>query len=271
MSGTRATRPEHAGRPSSGTNAPFRRQPGRQPDGAALHARLREGAAALGIELSESQASRLLAFVALLVRWNAVYNLTAIREPERMIDVHLLDCLAAWPVLRALLEGLRSREAQAPCGAAILDVGSGAGLPGIVWAVMLAETHPGATVALVDAVDKKTAFQRQACVELGLGNVRCVHARIERWESPPFDIICSRAYATLAEFIAGTHRLLAGGGRWLAMKGALPRQEIAALPDGIAAERVVRLQVPGLDGAARCAIVLSQAGPVPACPASSAG
>lgn len=267
----RATRPEHAGQSFARTNAASRRRPGRQADGAALRARLHEGAAALGIDLSDSQASRLLAFVALLFRWNAVYNLTAIREPDRMVDMHLLDCLAAWPVLQALLDGLRPRGAQAPYSATVLDVGSGAGLPGLVWAVMLAEARPGATVTLVDAVDKKTAFQRQACAELGLGNLQCVHARIEQWESPPFDVVCSRAYATLADFIAGTHRLLGSGGRWLAMKGVLPEQEIAALPEGVVAERVVQLQVPGLDGAARCAIVLGQVGSVSACPAPPAG
>lgn len=244
---------------------PRRRLPMQAPDDGALRARLHEGVTALGIALDERQSERLLRFVALLSRWNTVYNLTAIRDPQRMVAAHLLDCLAPLPELQGVLEGC----AGVP---SLLDVGSGAGLPGIVWAIMLdREGQPRARVALVDAIEKKTAFQRQACAELGLRDVQCVHARVEHWQGGPFDVICSRAYASLSDFVGGTAHLLARGGRWLALKGASPQAEIADLPAGVEVERVAPLIVPQLDEAARC-LVLMRSGimqPVPADVASA--
>ena len=213
-----------------------------------LRCQLHDGADALRVALTPRQSDRLLDYVALLAKWNAVYNLTAVRDPRRMVAAHLLDCLAALPEAIAL---------GADQGARILDVGSGAGLPGIVWAIMLDRAdRPPAPLVLIDAVEKKTAFQRQACTELGLHNVQCVHARVERWQGAPFDLVCSRAYASLSDFVDGTRHLLAGTGRWLAMKGEPPAGEIARLPEHAAVERVVPLVVPMLDDASRCVVVL---------------
>lgn len=225
------------------------------PDRSALHARLREGADALGVSLSAAQSERLIEYVALLARWNAVYNLTAVREPARMVEAHLLDCIAAWPLLRGCVGRAAAGGAQP---VRLLDVGSGAGLPGIVWAVLLDGAEPAAQVTLVDAVDKKVAFQRQAGAALGLARLHCEQARIERFADGPFHVVCSRAYSTLADLVDGTRRLLAPGGCWFAMKGAVPHDEIAALPEDVAATRIERLEVPGLNGAARCVVLLSR-------------
>lgn len=228
-----------------------------------LRARLLDGAHALDVVLTAAQCERLLDFVALLSKWNAVYNLTAIRDPQRMVAAHVLDCLAAVPQVVALAAARTLR---------ILDVGSGAGLPGMVWAIALDGTNrPRADVTLIDAVDKKTAFQRQVVAQLRLNNVQCVHARIERWQGGPFDLVCSRAYASLASFVDQTQRLLAADGHWLAMKGELPTDELAQLPAGAVLDRVVQLSVPHLDNASRCAIVLRPAAAVPATLASAAG
>lgn len=214
-----------------------------------LHARLLEGAAQLRLDLSERQAGRLLDYLALLAKWNAVYNLTSIREPERMLSAHLLDCLAAVPELALLSQGRPMR---------VLDVGSGAGLPGIVWAIAMdGSNRPRLGFTLVDAVDKKTAFQRQAVAELGLDNVECVHARIEQWRAPAFDLVSSRAYSALGDLVGGTRHLIAPEGRWVALKGEVPEAELAALPPDVRVDGIVRLAVPGLDGAARCLVLLA--------------
>jgi 16S rRNA (guanine527-N7)-methyltransferase len=190
------------------------------------------GAAPLGVTLGTTQAHRLADFAALLLRWNAVHNLTAIRAGEDFLTHHLLDSLALAPfVLRA-----------GGSGARVLDLGSGGGLPGIVLAIAL----PGASFTLVDAVRKKCAFLTQARLDLGLENVEVVHGRVERLQAAPFDVVVSRALTTLTQFVAWTRHLLMPQGRWLAMKGRRPDEELARLPPDIMAA-VTALQVPGLD------------------------
>jgi 16S rRNA (guanine527-N7)-methyltransferase len=191
------------------------------------------GAARLGVALDEAQLQTLAAYANLLVRWNATHNLTAIRGGEAMLTHHLLDSLAVVPHFARLTHGGAAR---------VLDVGSGGGLPGIVLAVAL----PQARFTLVDAVQKKCAFLTQARLVLRLPNVEVVHARVEAMRGPLFDVIVSRALATLAQFVGWTRQLLAPGGCWLAMKGRSPADELAALPPDVRAS-VVPLSVPGLD------------------------
>lgn len=251
-----------------GTGPAPRRSTGKSSfDAGALETELREGLEALGVAPTARQIERLIAYLALLVRWNAVYNLTAVRDPAQMIGAHLLDCAAALPTVSRLLA---QRAAQAERGAAILDVGSGAGLPGLVWAILL-DSSDGSVdshrITLVDAVEKKTAFQRQVCADLGLQRVQCIHARIETWQHPAFDLICSRAYATLRKFTDDTRHLLAREGRWMAMKGVEPVDEIASL-HGIEVDAVQRLAVPQLRDAARCLVTMHPAASArPAAPA----
>ena len=213
-----------------------------RPDRAAVLA----AAAALGLAVSDEQADRLLAYLALLQRWNATYNLTAIRDPDAMWLQHGLDCMAAVPAVRTRLpDGRRLR---------ILDVGSGGGLPGVVWALLL----PQADVVCVDTVGKKAAFIRQAAGALQLPNLQARHARVEALDEAPFDLIASRAFASLADFTRLTRQLLAPGGRWLAMKGKPPAEELAALDPDTLMFHVEPLQVPGLD-AERCLVWLQPA------------
>jgi len=191
------------------------------------------GAAQLGVALGEAQTEQLAAYARLLARWNATHNLTAIRSGEQMLTHHLLDSLSLVPHFIRVTNGRAAR---------VLDVGSGGGLPGIVLAV----AAPQAQLTLVDAVQKKCAFLTQARLELRLGNVEVVHARVDEMRMPPFDVIVSRALATLAQFVEWTRHLLKAGGCWLAMKGRLPADELAALPSDVRAS-VVPLSVPGLD------------------------
>ena len=200
---------------------------------------LAQGAQVLGLGLSPQEAKQLLAYLALLQRWNATYNLTAVRDPQAMMVQHLLDCLAVLPPL------LR----QLPTGGRVLDVGSGGGLPGVVLAVMA----PQLDVTCVDTVGKKAAFVRQVAGALRLPNLRAVHARVEQLTAAPFALITSRAFASLADFVALTRAHLVEGGSWMAMKGQIPDDEIAALPAGVAVFHVERLHVPGLD-AQRCLV-----------------
>jgi len=200
---------------------------------------LERDAAALGLSLSAVQRDQLLAYLQLLLRWNATYNLTAVRDAEAMRTQHLADCLAVVPPLRRHLDG---REAR------LLDVGSGGGLPGVVLAVLM----PSVTVTCVDTVGKKAAFVRQVAAELRLPNLRAEHARVERL-SGEFDVITARAFATLAELVALTRQRLAPDGAWLAMKGKHPEDELAALPPDIEMFHVEHLDVPGL-AAERCLI-----------------
>ena len=215
-----------------------------QPD--ALREALVGVCAELELELPEATRDRLLAYLSLLQRWNATYNLTAVRDPAEMLAQHLADCLAVvGPLRRHLGAGSQRR---------LLDVGSGGGLPGVVLAAM----EPGWAVTCVDAVGKKVAFIRQAAAELSLRNLAGEHARIEALKAVPFDLITSRAFSSLADFVVPTRRLLAPGGVWAAMKGKTPGAELAALPAGITVFHVEPLTVPGLQ-AERCLVWMREA------------
>ena len=210
-----------------------------------LHAALAAGAHSLGLNLSEVQIGQLLDFLALLQKWNRVYNLTAVREPGDMLTHHLLDSLAAVPALQRQL----AVQAQAGQGAStLLDVGSGGGLPGVVFAICM----PALAVQCVDTVAKKAAFVQQVAVSLRLPNLRGVHARVESLAGP-FDVVSSRAFASLADFSTWSRGALAPGGVWLAMKGKRPTEELAALPSTVEVFHVEPLSVPGLE-AERCIV-----------------
>lgn len=200
----------------------------------------------LSLELPVGGADRLLAYLALLQRWNATYNLTAVRDPALMLTQHLADCLAVvGPLRRHLGAGSQRR---------LLDVGSGGGLPGVV----LATLEPSWDVTCVDSVGKKVAFIRQVAMELSLSNLSAEHARVETLSLPAFDLITSRAFASLADFAGPTRRMLAPGGVWAAMKGKVPEAELVELPAEIAVFHVEPLQVPGLD-AERCLVWMRDA------------
>jgi 16S rRNA (guanine527-N7)-methyltransferase len=184
---------------------------------------------------------RLEAYLALLAKWNAAYNLTAVRDLMQMRSQHLADC-------GAVIEPLRRRLGHGR-PARILDVGSGGGLPGVV----LALAEPGWDVSCVDSVGKKAAFVRQVAGELALPNLHAVHVRVEALIAPPFDVITSRAVASLSDFVRLTRPLLAPDGVWMAMKGKRPEEEIAALPADVVVFHVEPLRVPGLD-AERCLV-----------------
>ena len=194
--------------------------------------------AALGLTPSPAQSQNLVKYLDLLLHWNATYNLTAVRERPAMLTQHLADCLAV----------VRHVERVTPQGR-LLDVGSGGGLPGVVLAIML----PALEVTCVDSVGKKAAFIRQAAGTLGLQNLRAAHARVEALAAAPFDLITSRAFASLAAFTQLSRNLLAPGACWMAMKGKRPDAEVAALPSGIDVFHVEPLKVPGLD-AERCLV-----------------
>jgi len=199
---------------------------------------LRAGAADMGVALSDSQAERLLAYGTLMLKWNKVYNLTALRDPASVLTHHLLDSLAAVAPLRREWAGKGK----------LLDVGSGGGLPGVVIAIM----RPDLEVSCLDAVAKKAAFVQQVAGELELPNLRGLHARVESLVGS-YEIISSRAFASLPDFFNGSMNLLAPGGVWLAMKGKVPTDELAVLPKGVSVFHVEQLAVPGLD-AERCIV-----------------
>lgn len=209
--------------------------------GAALRAALASVCDELGLTVDEATQGRLLAYLALLQRWNSTYNLTAVRDPAAMLTQHLADCLAVVGPLRGHL-GTGSVKR-------LLDVGSGGGLPGVVLALL----EPGWSVTCVDTVGKKAAFIRQVAVELGLRNLAAEHSRVELLQRPPFDLITSRAFSSLAEFVSLTRHLLPPDGVWAAMKGKTPEVELAALPVGVTVFHVEPLKVPGLD-AERCIV-----------------
>ncbi|WP_298234685.1 16S rRNA (guanine(527)-N(7))-methyltransferase RsmG [uncultured Azohydromonas sp.] len=194
----------------------------------------------LGLAPDERQLRQLQDYLALLQRWNKTYNLTALRDPAQIFTHHLADCLAALPPLQRVLAGCD--------GLRLLDVGSGGGLPGVLIAVLC----PGLQVSCVDTVGKKAAFIRQVGAELGLRNLRAEHARVEQLPGR-YELITSRAFATLADFVALTRERLAPEGLWMAMKGKRPEEEIATLPTDVEAFHVERLAVPGLD-AERCLV-----------------
>jgi 16S rRNA (guanine527-N7)-methyltransferase len=194
---------------------------------------LRSGAKALGLDLSDEQVQRLLDYVALIQKWNKVYNLTALREPADMLTHHLLDSLTAIAPLRRHTQGQPTR---------VLDVGSGGGLPGVVLAICM----PELSVRCVDTVAKKAAFVQQVAVSLRLTNLRGIHARVETL-TDPYQVICSRAFASLPDFVTWSRSALAEGGVWMAMKGKRPQDEIDALPADVKVFHVEPLTVPGLD------------------------
>ncbi len=207
-----------------------------------VEAALSAGVRALGLEIDAATQGRLLTYVALLEKWNRTYNLTAIREPERMVSHHLLDSLAVLPYFpeAAVLR--------------IVDIGSGGGLPGIPIAL----ARPAWSVVLVDSSQKKAAFLRQARAELHLSNVEVVATRVEDYQPPsPFDVAVSRAYADLDRFAGDAGRITKPTGRWLAMKGTYPADELARLPEGVRAVAARRLDVPGL-GAERHVVIMER-------------
>jgi 16S rRNA (guanine527-N7)-methyltransferase len=195
---------------------------------------LRSGMEALSLPADEPILDRLLVYLDLLLKWNQAYNLSAVRDPQQMVHQHLLDCLAALPPLDRHLQG---RDAR------ILDVGSGAGLPGVVWAAM----RPSWAVCCVDAVAKKASFVRQVAAELPLRNLQAEHGRVEQLRIPAVDVVVSRAFASLVDFTALTRQHLAPDGCWMAMKGKRPEDEIAELPASVTVFHVEQLQVPDLD------------------------
>ena len=193
----------------------------------------------LGLDLSNETLQRLMDYLGLLQRWNKVYNLTALRDPDEMLSLHLIDCLAALPALRRQVASLGLGPVR------ILDVGSGGGLPGVVLAV----AQPGWQVSCVDTVAKKSSFIRQAAADLRLGNLRGLHARVENLDPDDtrYDVITSRAFASLTDFTALSQHLLAEQGVWMAMKGRDPQDEQAQLPADVQVFHVEQLQLPGMD------------------------
>lgn len=195
-------------------------------------AQLTQAAAALQVPLSDAQATQLLDYLALIQKWNRVYNLTAVRDPAEMLTHHLFDSLT---VIAPLLRQLGGNAAR------LLDVGSGAGLPGVVMAICC----PQLQVTCVDTVAKKAAFIQQVAVTLRLPNLRGLHARVESLTGP-FDVVSSRAFASLGDFVTWSRAALAPDGCWLAMKGKHPAEEMAALPADVQVFHVEQLTVPGL-------------------------
>lgn len=195
-----------------------------------LREKLDQGLAALALPLPEGAAESFLAYIALLHKWNRVYNLTAIREPQQMLYHHILDSLA---VSRYL-----------PSGKSIADIGTGPGLPGIPLAI----TQPQTPVALVESNHKKAAFLTQAKLELKLDNVQVVCERVEAFQPPEkFGVVISRAFSDLGDFVGLARHLCAPGGVIAAMKGLYPHEELAALPNTVTVEQVIPVKVPGLD------------------------
>ncbi len=194
-----------------------------------IAARLASGVVALGMTLSDAQQQRLLAYISLLERWNRVHNLTAVRTPLDMVTRHLLDSLAVTPHMRG------------PC---VLDVGTGAGLPGIPLAIALPRMH----FTLLDSIAKKTRFLVQVVGELALSNVRIEARRVENYQPVElFDTVISRAFSSLPQFIAGAGHLCRPGGLLLAMKGRHPAAELHELPPGYVVDNVIHITVPGLN------------------------
>ena len=211
-------------------------------------AALRVGLAELHLSLSDAQVKGLLDYQNLIGKWNKVYNLTAVRDPAEMLTHHLLDSLAAVAPLQKHLQNRGLTNAR------VLDVGAGAGLPGVVLAICC----PALAVTCVDTVGKKAAFIKHVALALGLPNLIGLHARVETI-TQPFGVICSRAFASLADFTGWSQAALAPGGVWMALKGKHPAEELAMLPPNVTMFHVEPLTVPGL-AAERCIIWLQKAG-----------
>lgn len=211
----------------------------------ALRPTLVAGLGELGLNLSEAQIDQLLAYQDLIAKWNKVYNLTAVRDPQEMLTHHLLDSLAAIP---PLLRQTGGQEVK------LLDVGSGGGLPGVVIAITCAQVQ----VDCVDTVLKKATFIQQVAASLKLPNLRGVHARVESLraeEGGGYDVVCSRAFASLVDFTTWSRAALKPGAVWMAMKGKHPADELAALSSSVLVFHVEQLKVPGLE-AERCIVWL---------------
>lgn len=215
-----------------------------------LRTQLEQGVQALKLELSSAQIDLLMSFMDLLQKWNKVYNLTSVRDPQEMLTHHLLDSLAAVPALLRHVNTLPVEEGQR---LPLLDVGSGGGLPGVVFAICC----PQIDVNCVDTVGKKAAFIQQAAASLRLPNLRGIHDRVENLKTQ-YPVISCRAFASLVDFTTWSRKALADGGIWFAMKGKHPDDEIAVLPANVKVFHVEPLQVPGLD-AERCVIWLKVA------------
>jgi 16S rRNA (guanine527-N7)-methyltransferase len=221
-------------------------------DSTATHT-LSEGLSALGLTITASQHAQLLDYLGLIQKWNKVYNLTAVRDPAEMMTHHLLDSLA---VVAPLIKYTQGKPAR------VLDVGSGAGLPGTVLAIV----RPELDVTCVDTVAKKAAFIQNTALSLKLSNLRGVHARVEEMQAEPFDVVTSRAFSSLLDFVTLTRFHVKqpdddmSGGVWMAMKGKHPADELAVLPKDVDVFHVEQLEVPGL-GAQRCLVWMRSVDP----------
>lgn len=213
-----------------------------------LEAGLRQGLQTLALALSDAQVHTLLAYVDWVAKWNKVYNLTAVRDPQEMLTHHLLDSLAVVAPLQRQLAAVGKAA-----GATLLDVGSGAGLPGVVVAIAC----PQVRVSCVDTVAKKALFIQQVAAALRLPNLQGIHARVENL-TQTFDVVSSRAFASLVDFTTWSRQALAPDGIWLAMKGKVPHDEVQALPPTVQVFHVEHLAVPCLD-AERCVLWLRPA------------
>ena len=198
---------------------------------------LQMGLQQMQIELSAEQQQKLLDYVALLLKWNSTYNLTALRQEDQMLSHHVLDSLTLLPYL----DGINN----------LIDVGSGGGMPGIPTAIC----RPDIQITLLDSNSKKTSFLSQAVIELGLSNVKVITGRVEAAEGIVFDAITSRAFAELRDFVTLTPQLLGENGRWLAMKGVHPYEEIAQLPEDVHVTQVDKLNVPSLEAERHMVII----------------
>ena len=210
-----------------------------------LRQQLEQGAAQLGLHLSVEQFDKLMAFLDLLQKWNKVYNLTSVRDPQEMVSLHMLDSLAAVPALQRHVASLGKAAGERTRQ---LDVGSGGGLPGVVFAICCPEVD----IDCVDTVAKKAAFLQQAAVSLKLPNLKGIHARVETLKGP-YEVVSCRAFASLIDFTTWSRSAIADNGIWFAMKGKHPQDEIDALGKGVQVFHVEPLQVPGLD-AERCIV-----------------
>ena len=215
-----------------------------------LQTTLKNGVAELGLSLTDAQIGQLLDYLALIQKWTKVYNLTAVRDPAEMLTYHLLDSLAVIQPLRLQLAGRQPVDGQ---GFRLLDVGSGAGLPGVVIAICC----PDIAVSCVDTVAKKATFIQQAALNLKLPNLKGLHARVENLDDH-YDVVSSRAFASLLDFTSWSRSVLAPAGIWMAMKGKHPSDELAVLPAGVVVFHVEQLSIPGL-GAERCIVWLKPA------------